>query len=105
MILKSCAAPAKEWRSVWASRLSTTRLYVRFMMITVPDSPSRTIIDLKDNYNFIESNDFENLNKTNRNNYILKIRKMLKKSPGINLKKDFRLNARRIKLLKTHKYI
>ena len=69
------------------------------------DVNSKTILDLKDNYNFIESNDFESTSLTNRNKYILKIRKVLKKSPGINLKKDFRLSAKRIRLLKIHKYI
>lgn len=68
-------------------------------------NPSKTFFDLKENYNFIEDNNSESFNLTKRNEYILKLRNMLNNNPGIKLRKDFRLSAKRIKKLKIHKYI
>ena len=68
-------------------------------------NPSRTFYELKENYKFIEDNKNDSLNPTNRYRYIMNLRNMLNKDPGIKLKRDFILSAKRVKKMKNHNFI
>lgn len=65
-------------------------------------NPSKTFIELKDYYNFIECNNSKNNHQTVRYKYLMKLRNVFNKNQGMKLLRDIIPSEKRIKIIKRH---
>ena len=65
-------------------------------------NPSKTFIELKEYYNFIECNNSKNNNQTVRYKYLMKLRNVFNKNQGMKILRNIVPSEKRIKIIKRH---